>query len=445
MDGAGVVPAHKSRLVPEKAATQRPSPPRELAPLGPSGGPPPGPTTPRTVHTPKESRKRTDFWPLGASYCRTPESENADDPECDHFHDLAFLDGPANWLDEEALRHRGGLVNQPAMLSGYALHVQRNPETRERAVRMGDLVVWQEPFAVIADVQVGDRVERRQLLLSTDYEQLPGHIVAELFRINGGRLTTYLDGPVWLSGVVAGFKGGASSGDEIASRAATPQAILRNTRWAEQGPEHLGGELVHELEFSGRRHDVHMGILVGLKLVINGHPDDVSTESSEQLRLQSWSFEELLDVLAFTASMGARVSKSAWLASSVWKRDDFLGADGWRQLVHALQVFVEGRSLPPAANLLMKRGQERAWAAFFDQWSEASARDSWIASKLLHVPDVYKFAVCYWKRTMISIEPEQEPRDLKLLGMRNSFDQGGWYDASREANPEGAVMVGGGK
>ena len=37
----------------------------------------------------------------------------------------------------------------PAMLNGESMHVQRNPETRERRLRQGDLVAWQEVRYVV--------------------------------------------------------------------------------------------------------------------------------------------------------------------------------------------------------------------------------------------------------------------------------------------------------
>ena len=461
MDGGGVVPTHNGlRFVPGGAATQRPGLPRELAPLRPNGGPPLGPTTPptptlggrRAVHTPKESRKRIDFWPIGASYCRTPESENAGDPERDHFHDLRFLVGPANRLDREALRHRGGLVNEPVVLNGHALHVQRNPETRERAVRVGDLVVWRDSFAVIADIQRGDQVERMQFLLSEDLfgrddgQLFPGYILDEIFRLNGGSLIAYLDDPVWLGGIVVGIDGGAGA------EASGEQATIQNTRWAARDGT-TGADLVCVYSPSERRHDVHRGLLVGLKLVRGGAAGVVSTDSDEQLRLGSWSFAELLDQLAFTVAGATMVSESSWLASSVWGgRDidgdpDSLGEDGWRQLVHALQVVEEDSRLSSAANLRQQRTQQRVRAAFFDeQWREENR--GWIFSNLELVRDVHKFATAYWKRIMIEIEPEQERQDLQLLAMvRNNFDgvRGGWYDPSREVSGrrQGSVMVGG--
>ena len=331
------------------------------------------------------------------------------------------------------------------VLNGHALHVQRNPETLERALKVGDLVVWRDSYVVNADLQRKDRVEKMQVLLSDDivldHYVVPGDILAEIFRLNGNRLISGpSELPVWLSGVVVGIEGGgrppSQSGaeDEQGLPGEQPaHAILENVRWAEQGHPQAAS-LVYEFSESECRHDVRNGLLTELRLMLSrGQGDGLADPylvSDEQLRLTAWSFSEVLEVLAFTATMAKRVLESSWLVSSVWENDKSLGEDGWRKLVDALQVFTVDSSVADADNLRMNSAQQHTRASFFDDQQSTENQGSWIASNLgRDTLDVHKFAVCYWKRIMLKIEPEEElrHRDLKLLGTK--IDAEGWYRA----------------
>ena len=156
--------------------------------------------------------------------------------------------------------------------------------------------------------------------------------------------------------------------------------------------------------------------------------------NDERRRIASWSFSQLLEALVFSASNGIfeDVTASVWLASSVWEDDNFLGMNGWREFVEALQVFKKNRYRSRAANDVERSRQKGVSDRFFDDPSSSGNIGSWISSHLKDVDNLQKFAVAYWSRIMIRIdvEPlEQETRGrLKLLGTQYNALQSGWVD-----------------